>query len=264
MNGRDSFDNYYGNMYGGRWKRLRESLLFPAQTVPYSNGLAAPYYLDSSSVLAALSLRLPIEENYPADCPPLILDACAAPGGKTLVLASKMGKSTTLLANEFSSERRRRLSAVLDKHLFPETRSRVRVSGFDAAAAAGRATERDRFAAVLLDVPCSSERHVIQNKSAIEKWTPARPKFLVRRQWALLSAAFLLLQSGGALVYATCSINPEENDCLAAMLVKKYGGRCTVDPPGFSEGEAVEYGRIILPDENGGSGPLYVARFSKG
>ena len=264
-----SFDEYYKKLYCGRWQSLRESLLIPAVSVPYSEGLVIPYYLDYGSVLASLSLRLPQanqeiqNKDNTANNKPLILDACAAPGGKTLIIASRMGASAALLSNELSDERRRRLTAVLDKHLPAEIRNRVKVSGFDAAKAAGRKTERNRFAAILLDVPCSSERHVINNKTELEKWTPARPRFLAQRQWSLLSAAFLLLSPGGSLVYATCSLNPEENDCVTARLLKKYGNACVPDKPDFSEGEETEYGRIILPDISHGAGPMYVARFAK-
>ena len=264
--GTNDFDEYYRKLYGTRWSSLRKSLLLPAITVSYGKGLAVPYFLDNASVLAALSLRLPETEKTS-----FILDACAAPGGKTLIIASKMANNTILLANELSAERRRRLSAVLDKHLFPDTRNRVQVSGFNAAAAGGRKSELNRFSAILLDVPCSSERHVIQNKAALEAWTPSRPGFLANRQWSLLSAAFLLLAPGGSLVYATCSINPDENDGVAERLLKKYGESnkfkhekyCILDKADFPEGEETEYGRIILPDTEEGSGPLYVARFRK-
>jgi 16S rRNA (cytosine1407-C5)-methyltransferase len=276
-----AFENYYGDIYGKRWPCLRESLL-ERETVPYEgsgeNRLTKPYYLDRASVLAASSLRLP---EFPRDAKnaavqasgvldaPLVLDACAAPGGKTLVLASRMRRGTKLLANELSAERRRRLAAVLDEYLPPELRPNVRVSGFDAAAAAGRKAERGRFAAVLLDAPCSGEGHVLRDPGALARWTEARPRFLARRQWALLSAAFLLLAPGGSLVYATCAINPEENDGPARRLMEKYRragdpGLCFLDPPDFSEGEATEYGRLLLPDVSGGMGPMYVARFGKG
>jgi 16S rRNA (cytosine1407-C5)-methyltransferase len=250
-----AFDEYYKKIYGGRWQSLRESLLLPALSVPYSEGLKEPYFLDNSSVLAALSLRLPHAGT--------ILDACAAPGGKSLVIAARMDAASALLSNELSGKRRRRLAAVLDKHLPAEIRSRVNVSGFDAAKAAGRQTERNRFAAIILDVPCSSERHVINNKTELEKWTPARPRFLAQRQWSLLSAAFLLLAPGGSLVYSTCSLNPEENDHVSARLLKKHPDTCAMDKPVFAEGEETEYGRIILPDISGGCGPMYIARFQK-
>jgi 16S rRNA (cytosine1407-C5)-methyltransferase len=221
----------------------------------YIKGLRSPYMLDKASVLAALSLRLPPEG--------IMLDACAAPGGKSLVIASVMGPELRLLSNELSRERRRRLTKVLDEHLDVEVRSRVIVSGFDAAAQGGKRGEWGRFGGILLDAPCSSERHVIQNKGALEKWTPARPRFLAKRQWALLSASFRLLQRGGSLVYVTCALSPEENDGVAARLWEKYGDALMQDEVDFREGEKTQFGRILLPDRTEGMGPLYVTRFKK-
>ncbi|GHU55086.1 SAM-dependent methyltransferase [Spirochaetia bacterium] len=256
------FETYYDKIYGSRWPALRESLLRPSAPVPYTAGLAKPYMLDYASVLAAKSLRLSGANNA-VDAGGEILDACAAPGGKTLVIASAMGGGMRLLANELSAERRRRLADVLDAHLDREKREQVRVSGFDAAVQGGRKSEQGRYAAILLDAPCSSERHVIQSEKYLPEWTPARPRFLARRQWALLSSAFLLLESGGSLVYATCALSPEENDALAARLLKKYKGAAVIDAPDFTEGEKTEFGRIILPDVCQGMGPMYVARFTR-
>jgi len=249
------FEAYYLNLWGSRWAPLRESLLSPAAPIPYNAGLVKPYLMDGASVLAASSLRLPDEG--------VILDACAAPGGKSLVLASRMGPETALLCNELSGERRRRLAKVLDEHLDSERRRRVKVSGFDAGKQGGRKSEWGRFDAILLDAPCSSERHVIQSAAALAEWTAARPRSLARRQWALLSAAFLLLKSGGSLVYSTCAITPEENDGPVSRLLEKYGGEIELDEADFSEGEKTAYGRLILPDAAGGMGPMYVARFRK-
>jgi 16S rRNA (cytosine1407-C5)-methyltransferase len=251
----DAFEDYYRARYGSRWDSLRKSLLEPPAMTAYQEGLRAPYYLDRSSILAALSLRLP-EEG-------LVLDACAAPGGKSLVIASVMGPGLCLLSNELSHERRRRLVQVLDEHLDKERRARVRVSGFNAAASAGKKTEHGRFSGILLDAPCSSERHLMQNERALAGWTAARPRFLARRQWSLLSAAFLLLRAGSSLVYATCALSPEENDGVVLRLLQKYRDQVILDEPDFSGGEKTEYGRIILPDRSGGMGPMYVARFRK-
>ncbi|MDR2785755.1 MAG: 16S rRNA methyltransferase [Treponema sp.] len=217
--------------------------------------LKRPYFLDRASILASESLRIPDKGE--------ILDACAAPGGKTLVIASRMGKEVTLLANELSGNRRRRLVNTLNEHADDELRGRITVSGFDAAALAGKKSEHCRFAAVLLDAPCSGEAHLLRSESALKQWTPARPRFLSKRQWALLSAAFLLLAPGGSLVYATCAINGEENDGVVFRLLKKYGDLAVLDRPGFTEGEETETGRVILPDRENGIGPMFVARFLK-
>jgi 16S rRNA (cytosine1407-C5)-methyltransferase len=249
------FDTYYSSLYCGRWDALRAALLKPAERQPYTTGVARPYLMDYASVLAARSLRLPQEG--------LLLDACAAPGGKTLVLVSESAVAVRILANEPSAARRRRLVNVLDEHLDAETRGRVVVSGFDAAAVAAKKTEHGRFDGILLDAPCSSERHVLSNKKYLAKWTQARPRFLVKRQWALLSAAFLMLKDGGCLVYSTCALSVDENDGVAARLAAKYDGKVRLDRPDFREGEGTGYGRIILPDTAGGAGPMYVARFRK-
>ena len=259
----ESFEAYYQNLYGGRWQALRESLVQEHPAFAFIEGVSAPYFLDYASVLAARSLRLPEPEAFKDEGePPVILDACAAPGGKSLVIAAGLPPPLRLLANERSPDRRRRLSKALDRHLVDEQRARVQVSGFDAAAVGSRKSEHGRFSAILLDAPCSSEAHVLRDKDALAAWTPARPRFLARRQWALLSSAFLLLKAGGSLVYATCALTPEENDGVARRLFAKYGDAVEPDLPVFSEGEATEFGRIILPDRFC-MGPMYVARFKK-
>ncbi|HON14278.1 MAG TPA: 16S rRNA methyltransferase [Treponema sp.] len=253
---RDSdFDTYYTSLFGSRWEGLRAVLLETNRAVAYSQGLQEPYYMDRASILAAEALKLPEEGE--------ILDACAAPGGKTLVLASRMGSEVRLLSNELSSDRRRRLVDVLNRHLPPDIRQRVTVSGFDAAAQARREAERGRFRAILLDAPCSSERHVIADPRALAQWTRNRPRALIMRQWALLSSAFLLLAPGGSLVYSTCALTPEENDGVAGRLIKKYAGMVQLDKPECAEGEETEFGTHIMPDTSGGMGPMYIARFIK-
>jgi 16S rRNA (cytosine1407-C5)-methyltransferase len=253
--GADDFERHFAALFGQRWPGLKAALLAPGDAVDYSTGLSTPYHLDSASVSAARLLRLPESGE--------ILDACAAPGGKSLVLASRMAPGSTLLCNELSSDRRRRLSDVLDAHLDEDLRRRVRVSGFDAAAAGGRLSERGRFAAILLDAPCSSERHVLGSPKALEAWTPARIRFLAQRQWSLLSSAFLLLAPGGSLVYATCALSAQENDGPVGRLFKKYGDSVVQDEIAIGEVpafEATEHGIQYLPDRSSGAGPLYVAR----
>jgi 16S rRNA (cytosine1407-C5)-methyltransferase len=268
-----SFDAWYSGLFGSRWGGLRAALLEERKAIPFLGDnplelmptpliaqaakapLLKPYFMDYASVLAAMALTLPASGE--------ILDACAAPGGKSLVIASQMGENCRLLANELSSERRRRLVNTLDGHLPTQTRSLVTVSGFDAAAAAGRPAQRGRFSAILLDAPCSSERHILANKSLLDKWTPSRPAGLAIRQWALLSSAFLMLAPGGSLVYATCALAPQENDGVAGRLLQKYAAAVRLDKAPFTEGEATEFGRIILPDACGGLGPMYVAVFSR-
>jgi len=250
-----AFEKYYFSIYGERWQKLGECLQRPAVSVQFNVNLKKPYMLDYASVLAAMSLRLP--ENG------LILDACAAPGGKSIIIASRMGENNILISNELSSDRRRILKKNLDEHLNEKIITQIKITGIDAAKLGSKKDELEKYDAILLDVPCSSERHVIRDEKALAKWTPARPRFLSNRQWSLLSAAFLMLKQSGSLVYSTCAINPEENDDVIDRLFKKYGDKIIPDKPDFNEGEETKSGRIILPDTCNGTGPMYVARFKK-
>ncbi|MBL8968358.1 MAG: 16S rRNA methyltransferase [Spirochaetaceae bacterium] len=251
--GAAAFQSYYSGIYGERWPALAAALQGPSDSVEFDAGGGRPYRLDSGSILAAESLVLPGEGE--------ILDACAAPGGKSLVLASRMGPSLRLVANELSSDRRRRLGEALDASLAPAVRQRVAVAGEDAGAMCRR--NAGRFGAVLLDAPCSSERHVLADAAALAEWSPARPRQLAMRQWALLSSAFLMLKSGGCLVYSTCALDPAENDGVAARLAAKYGGSLRFDPPRPGRGEPTAYGLLVAPDRDAGAGPMYVCRVFK-
>ena len=212
VSGAAAFEAYYSALFGGRWPALREALLQETQPVAFSVRGGKPYYLDQASIYAAQALP-PIDEGS-------YLDMCAAPGGKTLVLASGMGQGAQIQANELSRARRARLLTVLDEHLPPDIRTRIEVTGYDAATLPRyRKACYDR---ILLDAPCSSERHVITDEKYLACWTPARIKMLAQRQWALLSAAFLLLKQGGFLVYATCALADAENDGVVQRLLKKY------------------------------------------
>jgi 16S rRNA (cytosine1407-C5)-methyltransferase len=285
--GEAAFRAYYGGLFGERWPALEAALAAEPDSVAFRSGEGQePYFMDSASIFAAQSLQLPPEGK--------ILDACAAPGGKSLVLASRMGLRTTgprypgtglsLVSNELSADRRRRLREVLDRHLTPELRARVQTTARDAAAMC-RSFEA-AFDAILLDAPCSSERHVLRqacarseagrsaDKSALAEWSPARIRGLAMRQWALLSSALIMLKTGGCLVYSTCALSPDENDGVVARARAKHraadgGLSLRFDKPvyegprGMDGAEETEYGISILPDRNGGAGPMYICRIWK-
>ena len=80
--GETGFNQFYSDLFGSRWEALKESFFQENQSVEYKIQNCESYFLDSASVFAALCLPLQNAQN--------ILDLCAAPGGKTLVLASRM------------------------------------------------------------------------------------------------------------------------------------------------------------------------------
>ncbi len=252
--GSEAFDIYYEKQYGERWPALKDALLAESRQVAYDDNLLKPYYLDYASVQAGLALP-PLESG---DC----LDMCAAPGGKTLVLSNTMSKDVNITANEISADRRNRLVKVLNEYLKPESRERIRVSGYDAAKMPRY--EKDVYDRILLDAPCSSERHVLQQEKYLKQWTENRIKSLAQRQWSLLSAAFLLLKNSGFLVYSTCALSSQENDELIARLIKKYKEEVEIISASCADGaEKTKYGNIFLPDKAKGAGPIYFCLVKK-
>lgn len=252
-NGAELFELYYTDLFGSRWSQLKEALLAPVRQESLTGPAENNYWLDAGSREAAFSLPLP-ESG-------LLLDMCAAPGGKSLVLANRMSSETKLVSNEMSSERKNRLIRVLDEFLEPGIRERVSVTCRDASR--WSRYEQSVFDGILLDAPCSSERHVLLSPQHLAAWTPARIKNLAIRQWALLSGAWLVLKPGGYMVYSTCALSPSENDDIISKLVKKYDDVIPVKNETSESGEQTRWGNHILPDTADGAGPIYYAILGK-
>ncbi|MBQ7159804.1 MAG: RsmB/NOP family class I SAM-dependent RNA methyltransferase [Treponema sp.] len=267
LSGAAGFEQYYSDLFGDRWQSLKAALQTEPDYVAWKAGGAEPYFLDSGSVRAAVTLPLSSAHH--------ILDLCAAPGGKTLVLASCMNEDADLLSNERSADRKNRLVKVCDSCLPEGKRSRITVTCHDGAKMCLSQTEC--FDAILLDAPCSSERHVLADQKYLAEWSPSRIKTLSVAQWALLSSAWRMLSPGGYLLYSTCALSPEENDMVVARLVKKFSDAqicepaissdctpwCALPSSDLPAYEKTEYGAHVLPDTAGGAGPLYFSLLQK-
>ena len=251
------FEDFFSEVYGSRWKALREALLAPAHKLERScfSGYAQ-YVMDEASVWAALALRV-----QPGD---QVLDLCAAPGGKTLVLLEALQGVGFLTANELSSARRRRLDEVLKTHVPEEFQKLVKVTGFDGNQFGLK--RKGDFDRVLLDAPCSSERHLLENDSEMKDWKPSRTKQLAPRQYSLLCSALLSVRSGGTIVYSTCSISRLENDAVIQRLLERKGDEVKLDPnvEDLADLEKTEFGFQIFPDRANGIGPIYLSRLLEG
>lgn len=264
LSGAEGFEAYYSNLFGERWQSIKESFSLEPDYAEWKAGGEKPYFLDSASVRAAVSLSL---ENAMD-----ILDLCAAPGGKTLVLASNMNSEANLLSNERSPERKNRLANTVRDCLPPEIQERVTVICKDGAQMCLK--NEEKFDAILLDAPCSSERHVLADPKYLSEWSPSRIKTLSMAQWALLSSAWRMLRPEGYLLYSTCALSPDENDNVVAKLLKKFDNAKLCEPKislnykNFTQSELPEYektefGAHVLPDKAGGAGPLYFCLLQK-
>lgn len=218
------------------------------------------YIMDPASIFAAESLQVAKDS--------VVLDLCAAPGGKTLILAEaclsesdSTGQSQSygeLIANEYSKERRERLTQVLQQYIPRRFRDRLWVNGKDGLSFGNRPSKfYDR---ILVDAPCSGERYLLENGEELAEWAPSRSQSLMRRQYGLLTAAFESLAEGGFLVYSTCSLSPLENEEVLRKFIKKREARfrfCYQEL--YKESRSVieewEFGLQVLPDRTG-AGPI--------
>lgn len=248
------FDTFYQNIYQKRWPALKEALLKESSHEKLEGGLLKPYFLDYASILAAKNLEVKPGMQ--------VLDMCAAPGGKSLILAQAMQGNGSLVLNDRSRKRRTRLEKVISEHLPDTLKSIIRFSHYDATR--WGIYEKNCYERILLDAPCSSERHVLNSPKHLEEWGPSRSKRLAAQAFAMLCAALDALKTGGILLYSTCSLSPAENEELIARLDKKRAGRIKILSASFGPGEEKgPFGTYFLPDKTKGRGPLFMAKLEK-
>ena len=182
-----------------------------------------------------------------------ILDACAAPGGKTAALieyAAAKGTKVNVLAWDNSQQRLQRLSDGLARLGHQAEVTCVDVS--DAKAV----SEQGEFERILLDAPCSAtgviRRHpdikLLRRESDIVS--------LVKTQAAMLDALWAVLKPGGCLLYATCSILPDENTLQIQSFLTRQSDASEVVIKA-SWGAEQQIGRQILPGQQGMDGFYY-------
>jgi len=151
-----------------------------------------------------------------------VLDLCAAPGGKTTHLAALMGDSGSIVAVERHAERAQALRRTCERL----GASRVEVETGDGAAF----TTDEPFDRVLVDPPCSGLGTLQGHPDLRWRMTPQDVEQLAGAQARILDAGARALKPGGALVYATCTLSPRENEAVVA-----------------ASGLRVESERLVLP-----------------
>jgi 16S rRNA (cytosine967-C5)-methyltransferase len=165
-----------------------------------------------------------------------VLDACAAPGGKTTHLAALMHNEGAIVALDQNARR----LALLEENC---RRLGIRI----VTAVAGDAVETAvlvpgrRFDRILLDAPCSGLG--ILRRHPEGKWQKDAARFPLhqQRQRRLLDAVSALLRPGGCLVYSTCSTEPEENEQVVDLFCRQHADfhRESVAPSLPSKGQAL-------------------------
>eukprot|EP00392_Amoebophrya_sp_AT5.2_P003133 g3138.t1 len=181
----------------------------------------------------------------------------AAPaGGGSRVSSSSYyhNEGPLLICNEYSKSRAQRLNTVLQSFLPQELfeDNRVRVTNLDATAPRTLMYQEAPFDLILVDAPCSTDRHLLSDPIEMARWSPKVVTANAHRQLQLLLRSILLLKNGGKLVYSTCALSVKENEGVVEELLrtaKEFSG---------SELELVD-SSFHLPDEEDKFGPLFRA-----
>ena len=155
-----------------------------------------------------------------------------------------------------------RLSHVLENSLPAEWRQIVSVTGYDGVKFGMH--RKETYDRILLDAPCSSDRHVLNSPEHLKVWSAKRVKRLAVEQGSLLASAVDALKPGGTVVYSTCALSPLENDDVVKKILKKRPSMRLQTIAEIPAGaDRTECGVHILPDRAEGRGPIYCARLVK-
>lgn len=195
--------------------------------------------------------------QIPLDGPaPQVLDLCAAPGGKSTLLAAELPQDRFLVGNETIGSRHNVLDYNLAKWGLPGVHSSQADSRDYAALGA-------YFDLVLVDAPCSGEGLFRKDRRAIEEWSPAHVEFCASRQRRILGQAAGLVKPGGYLIYSTCTYNRIENQANARWVNEELGFEfIPLEAPadwGVSNGD---WGLQCFPHKVSGEG-FYLACFRR-
>jgi len=191
---------------------------------------------------------------------PVILDLCAAPGGKSTLIASFLNGKGMLVSNEVIQQRAR----ILRENIVKWGCTNTLVTCNDP-------TDFSRlpnfFDAIVVDAPCSGEGMFRKDKAARDEWSEENVLLCAARQKRILADVWESLKPGGFLIYSTCTFNASENEENLIWFCEEYGaeevklkmpveiqegrdGRGHYSFPGINESEGFYVAVLQKPDEN--------------
>lgn len=172
---------------------------------------AGCYYVqEASSMFVERVLRQYVQE------PVVMLDLCAAPGGKSTLCRSVLPEGSLLVANEVMRNRSQILAENLMKWGHPD----VVVTNNDPA---DFTDLTHLFDVILTDVPCSGEGMFRKDQVAVDEWSLENVDICWQRQRRILTDIWPALKPGGLLIYSTCTFNREEDEDNVAWIARELG-----------------------------------------
>lgn len=175
----------------------------PSKHPYYYAGL---YYLQEPSAMTPANV-LSIEKGD------IVLDACAAPGGKSLELASKLGDSGLLVSNDISVSR----AYSLLKNLELGGHKNIYVMAEDISKLSKKFVKS--FDKILIDAPCSGEGMLRKDPSIIKEWEDKGNEYYANLQKDIVKSAVSMLKDGGMMVYSTCTFDKSEDEDIVSYIL---------------------------------------------
>ena len=173
---------------------------------------AGCYYVQEAS---SMFLQQVLEQYV--DPSSLVLDLCAAPGGKSTLISEYLGHDGLLLSNEVVRQRVFVLSENIQKWGNGNT-----VVTHNSAAEYGEKC-RHLFDCLVVDAPCSGEGMFRKDEQARSEWSLKAVKQCAERQRSILMDVWDALKPGGVLIYSTCTFNAEENEKNVEWIAESLG-----------------------------------------
>lgn len=192
---------------------------------------AGCYYVQEAS---SMSIEVAWQQHAATIENPMVLDLCAAPGGKSTHLLSLLNGKGFLVSNEVIKTR----AQVLAENCIKWGFDNVAVISEDPAVIGKQA---GLFDVIMADVPCSGEGLFRRDVKAIAEWSMDNVKLCSARQQRIIHDIWPSLNEGGLLFYSTCTFNPDENENNLAYLQKELEFETL--PLAFPEGTVVKEGR---------------------
>lgn len=198
------------------WGRyLSERPVFTADPLLHGGGY---YVQEASSMMVGWVFQGLRDRGLIPDHAPVVLDLCAAPGGKSTLLASLVKPlGGVVVANEVIRPRARVLAENVQKWGVDN----VAVTSSDAA---NLGALGELFDVVLVDAPCSGEGMFRKDPAAQGEWSVANVEQCVQRGRRIVGDVWNSLKEGGVMIYSTCTFNTMENEQAAQWIARELGG----------------------------------------
>jgi 16S rRNA C967 or C1407 C5-methylase (RsmB/RsmF family)/NOL1/NOP2/fmu family ribosome biogenesis protein len=219
---------------------------------------AGAYYVQEAS---SMFLWQAIEQLIPSTNNKKVLDLCAAPGGKSTLLATYF-KDGLVVANEVIKLR----AAVLAENIIKWGTGNVIVTNSDPSAFA---LMPNFFDVLVVDAPCSGSGLFRKNMDAVNEWSKENVILCSKRQQRIIADSLIALKEGGILIYSTCSYSEDENEQIADWLISNFDvASCRL--PTHPEWKIIEtesrlhkaFGYRFFPNQVKGEG-FFIAAFKK-